>query len=188
MSKIFQKEKKKISTRFLPSSPPEHVTETRPEIPLESRSYFHRVNIPPPPPLPLVKNSSLRENVEIASCRWIVVYIYIYIHSISIAGRSERFKGVHPPQPPFHTPWNISLIRFIPLSAIRMLKRISAFLLHVLLLFSGFLIEENSNRNTECQSWRKGLPHLPLLQKLFRWKLEKGEALIFPNKIIILKL
>lgn len=115
----------------------------------------------------LDKNSSLRENVEVASCRWTVVHIYIYI---SIAGRSERFKGVHPPHPLFQTPWNISLIRFIrPLSAIRMLKRISAFLLHLLLLFSGFpRIREEKHRVAKLE-----LPHLLLP----RSKLFKGDFL-----------
>lgn len=59
LRKIFQKK------NLHAFHPPEHVTETRPEIPLELRSYFHRVNIPPPL-LPLVKNSSLRERTS----RW----------------------------------------------------------------------------------------------------------------------
>lgn len=93
--------KKKNLHAFHPSSPAEHVTETRPEIPLELRSYFHRVNIPPPPPplLFLVKNSSLRENIEVASCRWIVVYIYIYTRSTSIEQVEANVLRVCTPVP-----------------------------------------------------------------------------------------
>lgn len=53
----------------------------------------------PPPLLFLVKNSSLRENIEVASCRWIVVYIYIYTRSTSIEQVEANVLRVCTPVP-----------------------------------------------------------------------------------------
>lgn len=59
LRKIFQKK------NLHAFHPPEHVTETRREILSNCARIFIRVNIPPPL-LPLVKNSSLRERTS----RW----------------------------------------------------------------------------------------------------------------------